>query len=527
MNPQLLVTIDTEFSKVEGQSPPSPIRFSADVAAAGSGSGGGKGGGDALDELFPRVDLDKLISGTSILTNAKSDAWKTRKEALEMLVAILDAGPNKRLKPTMTDIGQVLKARVADSNKIVQALTLDIVSRIASGMNKPFEKQVRIFARPVAEVLADQKATTRTAATSTLTAMATACESIDAFVHPLAGALESANPILRSSLLTWMGECVKILPPPPSVDVTPWAGPVVACLDDKNGDVRKAAQALLPFLISQAGYDCVVSKTNNMKAASRSAVLPMLQNAKSVSKPAAPPPTVEPPKAPKASPSIPPVVASAAEDYQADAGPAPKRAPPNLRMRKIEPASRSESRAESISEAALRPNGASKPTSRAPSTLPPSPNDNFPFRSSSLDIKRSRLNKDGPRWIIEGLPVRKDLADTLRSQMESSVSVDLINLLFSKDHTPVNSYVKGLGIVCDAYSQVSEDDEETKTALLANSDMMLKYVSIKIHEPQPNLIVRCLDVLDSIIALMTVSEYTISEHEALCFIPTVIHKAST
>ena len=54
-----------------------------------------------LDDLFPRVDIDGLLKGTTILADAKSDAWKTKKEALETLQAILDQGANKRLKPTM------------------------------------------------------------------------------------------------------------------------------------------------------------------------------------------------------------------------------------------------------------------------------------------------------------------------------------------------------------------------------------------------------------------------------------------
>ena len=105
LNPQLLNTINSEFDKVEGQSPPEPTRASADLANVASESGGGSkpsaGGADPLDELFPRVDLDGLFKGSTILADAKSDAWKTKKEALESLQAILDQGSNKRLKSNM------------------------------------------------------------------------------------------------------------------------------------------------------------------------------------------------------------------------------------------------------------------------------------------------------------------------------------------------------------------------------------------------------------------------------------------
>ncbi|KAG9118686.1 Microtubule-associated protein, microtubule dynamics during spindle orientation, partial [Ceratobasidium sp. 392] len=139
LNPQLLATIEAEFSKVDGQAAPEPTRFSADVAAAPVG--GAKGAtNDVMEELFPRVDLDKLVGATSILTDAKSDQWKVRKEALELLQSILDTKANQRLKPNMGELGQILKARVGDTNKVVQALSLDIISRIANAMNKPFEK---------------------------------------------------------------------------------------------------------------------------------------------------------------------------------------------------------------------------------------------------------------------------------------------------------------------------------------------------------------------------------------------------
>lgn len=77
-------------------------------------SGGGKGGNaavDAMDDLFPRVELDGLLKGTTILSGAKNDAWKMKKEALETLQAILDLGPNKRLKPTMGMFSIVLHHR--------------------------------------------------------------------------------------------------------------------------------------------------------------------------------------------------------------------------------------------------------------------------------------------------------------------------------------------------------------------------------------------------------------------------------
>jgi cytoskeleton-associated protein 5 len=101
LNPQLLGIIQSEFDKVDGQSIPTATRFSADLAIAAPAAPRESGDADPLDELFPRVDLDRLLVGTSVIADAKSDAWKVRKEALEALQGILDVGQNKRLKSSM------------------------------------------------------------------------------------------------------------------------------------------------------------------------------------------------------------------------------------------------------------------------------------------------------------------------------------------------------------------------------------------------------------------------------------------
>lgn len=105
LNPQLLNTIVAEFEKVDGTPAPEPCRTSLDVLNMASSSSGqpkaGQMAGDPLDDLFPRVEIDGLLKGTTILSDAKSEAWKTKKEALEALQGILDQGSNKRLKGTM------------------------------------------------------------------------------------------------------------------------------------------------------------------------------------------------------------------------------------------------------------------------------------------------------------------------------------------------------------------------------------------------------------------------------------------
>ncbi|TFY82674.1 hypothetical protein EWM64_g1342 [Hericium alpestre] len=565
LNPQLLGTIQAEFDKVEGQDAPEPTRTSAEVAAlAPQGGGGGKPAAavDALDDLFPRVEIDGLLKGTTILTDAKSDAWKTKKEALETLQAILDQGSNKRLKPHMSEIAQVLKARVTDSNKAVQTLALDIVARIATGMGRAFEKQTKFFVLPVATVLSDQKAPIRAAALQTLSAIATACEGMDALVHGLTTALEANNPMQRATLLKWLADWFKANEVAPGLDLAPWTGPVISCLDDRSGDVRKGAQGVLPFLIASAGFDHVLHQTNSLKPASKASAMPLINAARALAPgssapapaPAAPrgsapakaltPAKAAPPRSP--TPEEPPQSPASAVPPSLKAGPASKLG--GIR-RKLPQGTipRPESRAESVDEAPApasrvpsksgiglglglkRPGVAAAAVAKAPP--PASPAVPLPFTGMNPDAKRLRLGKDVIRWVNDAGTTRKDMAELLQHQMEPNASPALVSQLFSHDHNAVNDHVAGLTTICDFYNDLQAGDdkyglgfEEMKTVAIANSDLALKYVSIKAHEPQSNLVSKCLDVVDAVLGYMRSVDYQLTEGEATCFIPTFIFK---
>ncbi|KZT26231.1 ARM repeat-containing protein [Neolentinus lepideus HHB14362 ss-1] len=554
LNPQLMNTIISEFDKVEGNAAPVPTRTQKDLASMStsgeaSGKSGAAAGPNPLDDLFPRVEIDGLLKGTTILADAKSDAWKTKKEALEILQATLDQGPNKRLKPTMGEIGQVLKARVTDTNKAVQTLALDIVARIATGMGKPFEKQTRFFALPVATVLSDQKASIRATALQTLTAIATACEGVDSMTNGLATALESSNPLQRASLLNWIAEWFKEHPPNSALDLTGWVQPVVACLDDRSGDVRKGAQAVLPILVACAGYDYVMQQSNSLKPASRASAVPLIQAARGSAPTAASVPAPAPAKAPapaaaKAPAAVPPKVASPppapSPSPPPAAAPASKAAPPNKLTgirRKLPQGTipRPESHIESVDDVPAtrmptklgglrRPGTGSTGFARPTAPMSPVEATSEPFMTAREEPKKVRLAKDSQRWINEAGPTRKDLAELLQHQMEQHAAKDLVAQLFSHDHNAVNDHLAGMTRICDFYSSADMDDEKGKALRIANSDLPLKYASMKAHEPQSNLASKCLDVVDAVLAFMRTIDYQLTDPEALCFIPTMVYK---
>ncbi|KAF9584426.1 Microtubule-associated protein, microtubule dynamics during spindle orientation [Lunasporangiospora selenospora] len=275
-NSALLSAIDAEFAKVADMEPPQVIKGSTEEA-------GSDGAGAAVEELFPRIDIGNQF--TSALLEECGDAnWKVRKEGLDKVVAILEA--NKRIKPNLGGLPGALKLRLSDSNKNLQVLTMEICASLANAMGKPFEKYARILCAGVASCLTDQKDSVRNASIAALDAFATQ-SGLDALVSPLAVSLVTNSPTLRKDLLVWLttfctGAKEKDVTLP---DLGPLAPPSLQCLQDRSAEVRKAGQAFLPILISNVGYDTVVSRCNELKGPAKSTVMPIIEAAK----PAPPP----------------------------------------------------------------------------------------------------------------------------------------------------------------------------------------------------------------------------------------------
>lgn len=556
LNPQLLSTINSEFDKAASQTVPEAIRQQADlkeVAASGKG-GASKGGADPLDDLIPRQDLDKLVGQTSIITDSRSDAWKVRKEAFEALNALLEIKSNQRLKPNMGEIVSVLKRAMADTNLAVKMLALGIISKIATGMGPPVEKYNRILVAAICSVCADQKATTRQAAIATLTAIADASGSLDSMFAGLATSLESTNPALRASVLGWMGEQLQAETPGASADMAPLAGPVLSCLEDRNGDVRKAASIVLPFVVASAGYDFVMDQTSGLKPASRSTIIPLIEKAKNNAPSAGPSagaaafvalktPAVKSKAAPAAASPAAAKPASVAARAASPARPGmaakPAMAPQrSLAMKALSnipaPAARPPSAASDDRPSGLkRPKVVgqiSRPASSAASSAasPRLGAREMPFITQDLAARAQRLKRDATRWHFDSAN-RADLTEYLSAQMDPQMSPDIFQQLFSKDHRAEEDFMAALSILADFFVDSAGpgfglDADQLKMVQLSNVDLALKYAALKLLSNNTQLANRCLDLINHILDLMPKYTERFSDAEAKLFVPALIAK---
>jgi hypothetical protein len=243
----------------------------------GSGADTGARAASALESLFPRVDISGQLNKT--IAECGDSNWKIRKEGLDKVQSIISSA-NNRIKPSLgTEFPGVLKQRLNDSNKNLQVQALEIAGLLAVAMDKPFEKYLKTFGAPVVAVLSDNKANVRAAGVATLDNFRKAC-GLDQLTSAFGTGLANESPALRKDLLSWLNKAVPEESKAASSDWTSLISPIFSCLQDRNADVRKAAQAFLPMLVSFVGYDPLARKATELKAAQRQTIMPLIESAK-------------------------------------------------------------------------------------------------------------------------------------------------------------------------------------------------------------------------------------------------------
>uniref|UniRef100_A0A8C8GX75 TOG domain-containing protein n=1 Tax=Oncorhynchus tshawytscha TaxID=74940 RepID=A0A8C8GX75_ONCTS len=277
----LLAQIDAEFEKMQGQTPPAPTR------GAIKRTGGQEEGeeckeegvaGDIMD-LLPRTDISDKIT-EDMVSKVGDKNWTIRKEGLNEVAAVLSEA--KFIKPSLGDLPITLKGRLSDSNKILVQQTLSIMQQIATAMGPALKQHVKTLGIPVITVLGDIKNTVRAAAMATLnswveqTGMKEWLEG-----EELSEELKRENPFLRQEVLGWLAVHLPTMRSVPS-DLMLCVPPLFGCLEDRNVDVRKRAQDVLPVFMMHLGFDKMNKATGKLKPASKDQVVAMLDKARDV-----------------------------------------------------------------------------------------------------------------------------------------------------------------------------------------------------------------------------------------------------
>ncbi|ORY05948.1 ARM repeat-containing protein [Basidiobolus meristosporus CBS 931.73] len=550
-----LSTIDAEFAKVAGQTPPEPVKGLAlleTVAAAPSSKGGATKSVDLLDDLFPRVDISSQMN-SKLLKLLEDGNWKVRKEGLDEIQKILEAA-NKRIKPTVGDLPGALKGRLGDSNKNLVILTLEILSTMAVAMGQPFEKPCRIVLPSVLGCLSDNKAHVRAAAINALEKFNESC-TLTPMIPAIGTILVPDSPVLRKDLLNWLSDKLTALESEgvELSDLSSLVRPIFQCLQDRSADVRKHAQSVLTILIKNVGYSSVRDQCSTaLKGSSLQTVLAIIDGMKPAgaasSKPAGGPGKISPTdkKAEFKRPSS--VASNSSDSKRSVSGPSDiKKGPTSVssiiekkRATVIPPPSpnrNSKGDEPPVSAPNLKPRAILNkrksmmppPTQlKAPS---PSMDSEPPILTSDARAKSTRADKDRNqnKWVFDA--VRQDLVDLLTDQMRPHFNPDIHKLLFSMEHNRDRDMLSGLTALDDcianrhyAQDRFGLDFEDLKERYIANSDTLLKYTTLRFYDTNTSLSLKTLDFLEHLISLLDEDGYHLSEYEASAFLPQLINK---
>ncbi|KAF6722112.1 Cytoskeleton-associated protein 5 [Oryzias melastigma] len=491
--PALLSQIDAEFEKMQGQTPPAPTRFTRKSASAeDEGDEGeeheedGGGGGQDVMDLLPRSDIGDKIS-SDLVSKIGDKNWKIRKEGLDEAAAIISEA--KFIKANIGELPLALKGRLTDSNKILVQQTLSILQQLAAAMGPGLKQHVKSLGIPIITVLGDSKANVRAAALTTLQAWVDQTGMKDWLEgEDLSEELKRENPFLRQEVLGWLAEKLPTMRTVPG-DLMLCIPQLYACLEDRNGDVRKKAQDALPTFMMHLGYEKMNKATGKLKPASKDQVVAMLEKARAVmpAKPAAPAKA----GGGKASADLGGPASVPAEEV-ADGKPEVKK---------------------------IRGGAAAK---KAASTKKPAAKgQKEDDRSGPIFIfvpnaKEQRIKEEKQLKILKWnfITPRDEYVEQLKTQMSTCLAKWLQEELF---HLDFQRHVKAIGVMIERLESESE-------AVIGCLDLILKWFTLRFFDTNTTVLMKALEFLKLLFIMLNNENYHLTEYEANSFIPYLILK---
>uniref|UniRef100_W5KQE3 Cytoskeleton associated protein 5 n=1 Tax=Astyanax mexicanus TaxID=7994 RepID=W5KQE3_ASTMX len=491
--PALLSQIDAEFEKMQGQSPPAPTRGQTKKGAEEDGEdadeedGVDRGAGDIMD-LLPRTDIsDKITS--DMVAKISDKNWKIRKEGLDEVSAVISEA--KFIQSNIGDLPMALKGRLGDSNKLLVQQTLNIFQQIATAMGPSLKQHVRNLGFPIITVLGDSKPNIRATALATLnswveqTGMKEWLEGED-----LSEELKRENPFLRQELLGWLSERLPNMRTVPA-DLMLFIPHLYACLEDRNGDVRKKAQDALPTFMMHLGYDKMNKATSKLKTSSKDQVVAMLEKARAVmpAKPAAP--------------------AKAASSKPAQSAPAAKPASGKSSLSLF-----SSLKSQLIPQ--WQKSGVVGKKAPAKPAAKDEEDKSGPIFILVPNSKEQRMKEEKALKILKWnfITPRDEYVEQLKTQMASCLAKWLQDELF---HFDFQHHVK-------AVNAMIEHMEAEAEAVLGCLDLILKWFTLRFFDTNTSILIKAMEFLKLLFTMLSRENYHLSEYEASSFIPYLILK---
>ena len=490
--------------------------------------------GDAADDPYELLDpvdiLEKLPKNFYELVEEKK--WQLRKEALDALHPL---SQTPKLSPSgdYNELIRVLKKFISkDSNVMLVTLAAQCLAGIAKGLRSSFKNGANICLLPVLEKCKEKKPTV----------LAALVEALDALYPPLGiegiqedclASLKHKTPHVVAETAKYLARCFARCPPELITNkkmVKGYVSALLDCISHADANVRESASEALGVLMKILGEpvmtkmmpDLEAIKMTKVKEYSEKTVLtgkmPKISNPEKP-KPANKPKTstagsTAPKKVvrPQKKPSVPAKKeATPIEDEDDDFGMDDEPPPPPRKVSSA-PARRGALSSRGRGGVAARPSTAASASQRKKSDdIDPNP----PYINNN---KKNQRFKDEQKlkvlkWHFSA--PRAEFVDQLKEQMtDANFNRTLMIQMF---HSDFKQHLKAI----DMLNQYVDADLE---GLVANLDLILKWVTLRFFETNPAVLLKALDYLNIAFTTLADDSYSLHDIEAVSFIPYLINK---
>uniref|UniRef100_A0A5S6QMP4 TOG domain-containing protein n=1 Tax=Trichuris muris TaxID=70415 RepID=A0A5S6QMP4_TRIMR len=426
----------------------------------------------SLNDEMPKQDISELLTD-DLIAELEDKSWKVRLAALEKVqTMITDSKCNlSRLGP----LPSILKQRLGDSNKSIAQSALNVCQSIAIYGGSSVKEHVRIVVPAVIGLLSDSKPATRQNALKVLNIWVENAgfkEFLTSEILP--NALKSDSPVLRTEVLTWLSSNIEASSERlPDGDLKLCLPLVFAFLEDRNPDVRHQAHSILLPFMNVLGYECMKRVASGLKASSAKMVKDILAKLR-----------------------------------------------PNAIV--VNPADQ-EKKVSCRSDAAGRPNQRTGATGKQ---VYLSKDDSFSSSSDAASAcwllsvnssaKQQRFNDEKALRILKWQFANPSAehVEQLKSQMSTACKAELVALLFSAE---LKHQLKAIELLTQALSQCPE-------SALNSLDLILKWCTLRFFETNPSVLIKCLELLQSLLRACIDHQYILHEYELSSFLPFLLLK---
>ncbi|KAJ7324637.1 hypothetical protein JRQ81_017657 [Phrynocephalus forsythii] len=501
--PPLLSQIDTEFAKRRSQSPPPPIRGAGRFPR---GSGNEQRGGDAQPCRWNEaVDLSKKIS-PELIAKMQDANWKVRREGLGEVSRMLREA--RSIQPTLGDLPVALDSCLHDSNRAVVKQTLLVLQQLARAMGPGLRHHVKTLGLSTIGILRDSTGSMRATALTTVEAWAEQTgmkEWLDG--EELLMNMKKENGSQKQGLLGWLAEK---LPSSSSVstDLLRCVPHLYSALEDRHEETRTAACEALPFFLLHLGVEKMSESASKLKPSSREQVLTLLEKAKSA------PPTKVHFDFPK------PLAATLPRGtswFKSTLAPTPECHTISFPSERVEASELSMDLKKASSEGTVL-----KPKR---------------FPSMKMQVKfgmKEDTSKLGPIFIV--VPKAKEqrakdekflkvlkwnfptpsskYVEQLKAQMSGCLSNWLQEEMF---HSNFQHHIRALTVM-------AKHLEAEKEGVISCLDLILKWLSLRLFDTNTWVLMKTLEYLRKLFALLIEERYQLTEIEASAFLPYLLLK---